>query len=144
MPETVRRAADCPPYQNRVVTARAPLGRSFTCVRCQMVWRVRFPPQPIMVFSVFRALTSAATRVFSGFLWVTFHCKGAETQSKVGRVPHVRDAPPSICPKPFGGQRTARPTNAIVTARGRPRPQKRPCSQHLYVMNFHCSVVVPL
>ena len=29
---------------------------------------------------------------------------------KVGRVPHVRDALQSICPKPFGGQRTARPT----------------------------------
>ena len=28
---------------------------------------------------------------------------------KVGRVPHVRDAPQSIQPKTFGGQRTARP-----------------------------------
>ena len=44
--------------------------------------------------------------------------------SKVGRVPHVRDAPQSAGPKPSGRQKTARPTNAIVTARGRPRPQK--------------------
>ena len=35
----------------------------------------------------------------------------------VGRVPHVRDAPPSVHPERSGGQRTARPTNPVVTER---------------------------
>jgi len=43
------------------------------------------------------------------------HTRGVE--SKVGRVPHVRDAPPSVHPERSGGQRTARPTNPVVTAR---------------------------
>jgi len=48
--------------------------------------------------------------------WPILHCRGAKTQSKLGRVPHVRDAPLSSRSKTSGGQRTARPTNAIVTA----------------------------
>ena len=38
-------------------------------------------------------------------------------ESKVWRVPHVRDAPQSIHPERSGGQRTARPTNPVVTER---------------------------
>ena len=48
--------------------------------------------------------------------WPILHCRGAKTQSKLGRVPHVRDAPLSSRSKTSDGQRTARPTNAIVTA----------------------------
>jgi len=33
---------------------------------------------------------------------------------RVGRVPHVRDAPPCVHPKTFGGQRTGRPTRDRV------------------------------
>jgi len=43
------------------------------------------------------------------------HSRNAE--SKVGRVPHVRDAPPSVHPERSGGQRTARPTKTVVPAR---------------------------
>jgi len=35
----------------------------------------------------------------------------------VGRVPHVRDAPPCVHPKTSGGQRTAHPTKTVVLAR---------------------------
>jgi len=38
-------------------------------------------------------------------------------RESVGRVPHVRDAPPSVHPETSGGQGTARPTNPVVTER---------------------------
>ena len=38
-------------------------------------------------------------------------------RESVGRVLHVRDAPPSVHPETSGGQRTARPTNPVVTER---------------------------
>jgi len=49
-----------------------------------------------------------------------------ETQRRresVGRVSHVRDAPPSVHPETSGGQRTARPTRYQVLAK-RNHPRK--------------------
>jgi len=39
----------------------------------------------------------------------------------VGRVPHVRDAPPCVHPKTSGGQRTARPTSDRVLTKQNPQ-----------------------
>jgi len=41
-------------------------------------------------------------------------------RESVGRVPHVRDAPPSVHPERSGGQRTARPTRDRVFRKQRP------------------------
>ena len=46
-------------------------------------------------------------------------------RESVGRVPHVRDAPPSVHPERSGGQRTARPTSDRVLTKQNP-PRKSP------------------
>jgi len=65
------------------------------------------------------------------------HSKSVE--SKVGRVPHVRDAPPSVHPETSGGQGTARPTNPVVTERA-PLGRSKFCIEEQGFVRAGCCV----